>query len=516
MDNSFPLGIGLLGGSRLAIELQTLIERATAGQTLNRSRVFLPSWFYSSIEDSFWIWCEYHAPSEAKFDEKTAYDRHRMQAGNDWEERYVATSFPSAHVIKSPWGEAAVRETLEAMLRGESAIGGGALWLLAEDVCGKADVLVRCDDHSSDLGDFHYRVKEVKNAGEMKEYYQLQAAVYHWVLSELQGFSPKSFDVVLQEGKGEVTVAFDMVADEMKSQLDQWRAIRDGETQLEPLALDSTNSPWRRYANQRVRQRRDLSILPGVGLKTAIQWRTRGFESLDDILAAGASGDMGRLPNSDCYYHALAFQKGQPVFRPGEAAQIRRKERLVHFDVEDTSVLDGELVTRPHTYMIGVATPDGDTTIWTARGEDDEARMWTNFLDWLGNPQQVALYCWTMYESAKLNQAAGDHPALAERLLAAEAALIDLKEEIKHRPYFPVTSYSIKSVAPVCGFNWSQDDVDGQSAQLMYLDWLKSGDDSIIRRVEQYNREDVLAMLAVDQYVCGLSTNVGNAFWCEF
>ena len=59
-------------------------------------------------------------------------------------------------------------------------------------------------------------------------------------------------------------------------------------------------------------------------------------------------------------------------------------------------------------------------------------------------------------------------------------------------------------VYTVCGFNWSQDDVDGQSAQLMYRDWLESGDDSIIRRVEQYNREDVLAMVAVDEFVCGL------------
>ncbi|GAG66117.1 unnamed protein product, partial [marine sediment metagenome] len=37
--------------------------------------------------------------------------------------------------------------------------------------------------------------------------------------------------------------------------------------------------------------------------------------------------------------------------------------------------------------------------------------------------------------------------------------------------------------------------------QLMYRDWLKTGDDSIIQRVEQYNREDVLAMVAVDRYV---------------
>ena len=57
----------------------------------------------------------------------------------------------------------------------------------------------------------------------------------------------------------------------------------------------------------------------------------------------------------------------------------------------------------------------------------------------------------------------------------------------------------------MCGFYWSQDDVDDQSAQLLYLDWQKTGDDSIIEKVEQYNREDVLAMLAADQFVCGLN-----------
>jgi predicted RecB family nuclease len=172
--------------------------------------------------------------------------------------------------------------------------------------------------------------------------------------------------------------------------------------------------------------------------------------------------------------------------------------------VEDISTLEDGTVTRPHVYMLGVATPDGETQTWTARGEDDEARMWSDFLDWLGDPSQVALYCWTMYEAGKIRQAAADHPDLEDRLAAAEAALIDLKEEIKHRPYFPVTSYSIKAVAPVCGFYWSQDDVDGLSAQLLYIDWLKSGDDSIIEKVEQYNREDVLAMLAVDRYVTGM------------
>ena len=51
----------------------------------------------------------------------------------------------------------------------------------------------------------------------------------------------------------------------------------------------------------------------------------------------------------------------------------------------------------------------------------------------------------------------------------------------------------------------SQGDVDGQSAQLMYIDWLKTGDDTIIKKVEQYNREDVLAMVVVDEYVNAIS-----------
>jgi len=471
--------------------------------------------FYQLLEDPFWVWCEYHAPDHERVDEETLFERHRMQQGNIWEEQYVESNFPDAYRVESRWGLDAVRETIAAMLRGESAIHGGALWLLGNEVYGKSDLLVRCDDHASDLGGFHYRVKEVKNSKEAQRYHQLQAAVYSWILGELQGYHPASFDIVLREGKGEQSFPCEAQADLMRELLEQWRQIRDGHLAPEPLAHDTTPSPWRQYANRLLRERGDLSLLPGVGSKTAVKFRERGIASLDEILALGADGCESELRGEHHYYHALAWREGRPVFRPGQTASIRRRERLVYFDVEDTATLDGETVTRPHVYMLGAATPDGDTQIWTARGEDDEARMWCDFLDWLGDPSTVALYCWSTYESGKLRQAAADHPEIADRLTAAEAALIDLKEQIKHRPYFPVTSYSIKEVAPVCGFHWSQADVDGRSAQLLYCEWLRSGDASIIEKVEQYNREDVLAMLAVDRYVTGMAANEkadGNAF----
>jgi uncharacterized protein len=485
-------------------DLETILERATSGRPLDKARVFRPSWFYPMIEDPFWIWCEYHAPEHERVDETTPFDQHRMQLGNLWEDRYVAENFPNAHEVGARWGLGAVRETIGAMLRGESAIHGGALWLLGEDVYGKSDVLVRCDDRPSDLGDFHYRVKEVKNSKEAQPHHQLQAAVYTWILGELQGTCPESFDIVLREGAGEQTVAHETAAEPMRQHLARWRDIRDGHVRLDPLAYDSTPNPWRQYANRIVRERGDVSLLPGVGLKTAAKLRDRGIPSLDEILELGADGCAREFSGDHHYYHALAQREGRSVFKPGQGASIQRRERLVYFDVEDISTLEDGIVTRPHVYMLGVATPDGETQTWTARGEDDEARMWSDFLDWLGEPADVALYCWTMYEAGRIRQAAADHPGLEDRLAAAEAALIDLKEEIKHRPYFPVTSYSIKAVAPVCGFHWSQDDVDGLSSPLLYIDWRKAGDDSIIEKVEQYNREDVLAMLAVDRYVTGM------------
>lgn len=485
----------------MAIEVATLMQRATGGRPLEPERLFHPSWFRHIDEDPFWLWCHYHGPAEEQCDETTRFHKYQWEQGNEWEQRYVARTFPDAYRVRATWGIDALRETCEAMLRGETAICGAAMWLLGEEAYGKADLLVRCDAATSDLGDYHYRVKEIKHSATLKEYHQLQAAMYVWILGELQGFWAESFDVVLRDGAGECRVTYADVAPRMRRWLSEWQAIRDGHRSLQPLAYDSTTSPWRRYANHLLKQRGDVSLLFGIGPKTAVELRLNGYGCMTHVLSLGAAGCVQEFGSDAHYYHALAYQQDRPVFRPGERASITRRARIVHFDVEDTSVLDGQFVCRPHTYMVSVATSDGCTQTWTARGEDDEGRMWADFLDWLGDPSDVALYCWANYEFGKLDQASQNHPQLATRLLAAKAALIDLKEEIKGRPFFPVATYSIKSVAPQCGFRWSQDDVDGQSAQLMYLEWLRTGDCTIIERVEQYNREDVLAMVAVDNYV---------------
>lgn len=59
--------------------LETLLQRATAGQKFNRHNLFRPSLSYYLLKDPFWLWCQYHAPKNAAVDETTRYEKLRMQ-----------------------------------------------------------------------------------------------------------------------------------------------------------------------------------------------------------------------------------------------------------------------------------------------------------------------------------------------------------------------------------------------------------------------------------------------------
>src|SRR4051812_41114799 len=120
----------------MGVDLTTLVERAIGGKPLQYDRLFRPSWFYFMDQDPFWLWCHYHAPENERFDETTRFDEHRMIQGNEWESRYIAERFPEAYCVQARWNDGALHETLAAMLRGERAIQGAALWLLGDEIYG--------------------------------------------------------------------------------------------------------------------------------------------------------------------------------------------------------------------------------------------------------------------------------------------------------------------------------------------------------------------------------------------
>ena len=208
------------------IDIHTFIERATGGMEPDRNSMFRPSMIYDLLHDPFKVWCEFHAPKDQAVDEVSRYDEIKMRRGVEYENAWVAEHCPGFQKIEPEYGFQALRNSIHAMMEGLPAIHAPQLWLLSDGIYGKADVLVRDDGASSDLGNFHYRVLEIKRSGSLKEYQVLQAAFYNRILGRLQGYTPESFTVVLRDGEEEILNSeVDSKIDEM---LNRFRRIRDG------------------------------------------------------------------------------------------------------------------------------------------------------------------------------------------------------------------------------------------------------------------------------------------------
>jgi len=264
------------------IDINTFIERATGGKEPDRNSMFRPSMIYDLLHDPFKVWCEFHAPKDQAVDEVSRYDEIKMRRGVEYENTWVAEHCPGFRKIEPEYGFQALKNSIQAMMEGIPAIHAPQLWLLSDGIYGKADVLVRNDGASSDLGNFHYRVLEIKRSGSLKEYQVLQAAFYNRILGRLQGYTPERFSVVLRDSEEEILYSnVDLKIDEM---LNRFHRIRDGVENPEPKGLDKTDSPWRVYGNRMLRERMDLTLLPDVGPAGRTSLREKlGVESIRDI-----------------------------------------------------------------------------------------------------------------------------------------------------------------------------------------------------------------------------------------
>lgn len=70
----------------------------------------------------------------------------------------------------------------------------------------------------------------------------------------------------------------------------------------------------------------------------------------------------------------------------------------------------------------------------------------------------------------------------------------DLYTEIKRSFILPVKDYSLKSVANILGYKWKNPEIDGFDIPFLYHEYIESRDESIIKKIIEYNRDDVMSM----------------------
>ena len=479
------------------------MRRATDGRAMDRKKHLRASNIYRLIKEPFGLWCDYFAPRNEKIEEVCRYDEIRRKMGREFEEAWIKQNYPEALRIEPAWGEEALANTLRAMLGAAPAISSAQLWCLGDEVYGKADLLVRRDDASSDLGEYYYQIKEIKMSSALRDHHSLQTALYNRMLGKLQGHTPLSMSVVLDQR--EEVVSYEDYSLRLNELLSKWRDIRDGKLKPEPFGLDKVNSPWRVYANRLLAESMDLTLLPDVGDATRTKLRVElGVNRIEDLYGLSLEELRQRYEEklgTSLYYHAQAYKAGKPIIPPGAKVEFPRRNRHLYLDFETSGDMDP--AEPQHCYLIGMWDAEKNEFVrFLAKGANEEKNIFRSFLDYAGKPEEVCLYHWSDYEMRVLDEVAMRCPELSGELNNLRASCIDLKEVIKQQVYMPVPTYSIKSVAPFLGFRWRHEDVDALESMVLQWEYLRDNNGEAISKVIDYNEDDCRAMIFTDFKIC--------------
>jgi predicted RecB family nuclease len=141
---------------------------------------------------------------------------------------------------------------------------------------------------------------------------------------------------------------------------------------------------------------------------------------------------------------------------------------------------------------------------WDGTDESERAFVIEMFdrLASYGDDDTVVLH-WSEYERGQLIAAADRHDVSIPGFEAVsdwfDRYAVDLYEWTRSTFASP-TGFSLKAIAPMCGFHWRDDDPGGLQSEIWY-EMMLAGDDHMRQRLLEYNEDDVAAQLAIRAWI---------------
>ena len=183
------------------------------------------------------------------------------------------------------------------------------------------------------------------------------------------------------------------------------------------------------------------------------------------------------------------------------------REKRIHAVDLPNQILDGTpvyldvegLPDRNFYYLIGVriGTSDGaiQHSFW-ANDEDEEQRIWIEFLCVLSSVPDPRLVHYGSYETVFLKQMHDRYGGPQEDSTSATAIkrAVNLLSFVFARIYFPTFSNGLKDIAGYLGFQWSGSPSFGLETIVWRHQWETSRDPAAKQALIEYNRQDCEAL----------------------
>ena len=453
----------------------------------------------------------------------------------------VMAATPGAVRIEG-FGSDAVGDTLRALSAGPPLIVGGRLASADGSRVGAPDLLVRLSSGYAPIEIKRHRVRldkgipaatsdvttltTIDDIGvrfrSRRRRDLLQAEHYRRLLAEVGYASDEPLLGVIGNDEplactwvdatqGENSISSDYDAFVVRAEDTVAHGITHPDTPLEGAWLrgECSRCDWHDHCLADLERRDDVTVLRDVDAGVRSLLAAGGVRTVADVAALDPSDE--RLPAGTTVLQARARRAGgllradtgpAPMDLPG--AEIE-----VDLDIETT---DGR------TYLAGLLITTGGVSRYEpiAEWSDTPAgkgRVLRALFDQLASWSRVGaiVYHWTDYERRMLGNAAAEHGGSIEGFESVDdwfdAHAVDLCAWSRDHLVSP-DGYSLKIIAPLCGFAWRDDDPGGLQSEI-WFERLLAGEESMRDRLLTYNEDDVVAQLAVRHWVRSHDTGAG-------
>jgi predicted RecB family nuclease len=485
----------------------------------------------------------------------SAVVEHRITEGHRWEETVVARILEgyrawetvstatdqfdrTAPVLIGPEARAVDREEITALLlrAGVPLIAGARISAPHLRSVGVPDLLVRLDDGYAPIDVKHHKVvgeggiparlattDHLEDTGGARRTFRservtdlLQVAHYWTLLNSIGRANPRRLAGIIGSEPALTCLWVDLddgsprlIGRYRRALAEAIEVVEAGRGQPDvPLVPpvwrgECRSCPWAKFCRAELEGVDHVSLLPAIGADDTEHLLAAGVTTTARVAGLMPGTSVGEVEISgEAILQARARGAGTLLRRAGADLALPDAAVEIDFDIETYGgvlYLAGLLITdRAGSSFEPIADWTG-----TPNGERQVLANLFAFFDDIGASSNAVVYHWTGYERTILNAAADRH-GLSLRSAPSvddwfDRYACDLWAWTKQRFVSP-NGYSLKVIAPLCGFEWRDDDPGGAQSELWYAELLK-GDKSRQSRLLEYNEDDVGAQLAIRRWV---------------
>lgn len=453
------------------------------------------------IKSPFNIWANYFG-EESEKDPISDYLRMLFDQGNEHETKIVNERYPGTKKIEYKTKVDGFKVLVNEMFKGTRVFYNLPIYYLPETFLAQPDIIEREDSHKSFFGDYHYVIKEIKLAKNIKKEHIMQACFGNLLLSKVQGYTP-NYVYIINKDNEEFQFSYFEYEKELLESIQEIREIINGKF-VSPN-IGSVSYPWESYAERIALKTKDISLLNSLGSTKKKILIDHGIKNLDDLANLDVKEDIGNIKKENLKKFKMAaksFLENKHLFI--KKASLPEKETEIFLDFESSLNLNIEEYTGDIDYLIGILVRKSNKEEFLpfiAGSIEDEESMFMRFIDFIKKQRDFVIYHYGYFEVTRFNELFKKYSIDKKTSSLVINNMVNIHNICKECVIFPMTSYSLKSIAPYLGFKWRLKDLDAQQSLVLYMDYIKNDDKGALQKILVYNEDDLIATKIVKDFL---------------